>query len=177
MIFVWIIIFILKHLSNNVHFITNTLKTLDTIGYCQRPVFSLGVSQHMLENNKVCETLSSMGLWSCKIIMKGEKPLVTQSCVLSNAWFSGPQNLILRSQNQISLQNYFTSEGAVSQDGLYHQQLSITRLTCTFLYSFHNKHFNSPKRQIGRQHDPLKETFYSNMAVPCNVMLLEWSCW
>ena len=43
----------LKHLSNHMHFITNgykrlkTLKTLDDIGNCQRPVFSLGVSQHM----------------------------------------------------------------------------------------------------------------------------------
>ena len=35
-------------------FTTHCLKTLDTTGNCQRPVFSLGVCQH---NKKTCEKL------------------------------------------------------------------------------------------------------------------------
>ena len=34
------------------------LKTLDTIGNCQRPVFSLGVSQHMHKNYKSVKILA-----------------------------------------------------------------------------------------------------------------------
>ena len=50
------------------------LKTLDTIGNCQRPVFSLGVSQHM-HNKQTCETLSSICRQSCEMIMKEKTPL------------------------------------------------------------------------------------------------------
>ena len=31
------------------------LKTVDTIGNCQRPIFSLGVSQHMHKNTNLCK--------------------------------------------------------------------------------------------------------------------------
>ena len=44
---------------------------------CQRPVSSLGVSQHMNKNNKKPVEI-------CKITMK-EKNSVTRSCVLSDA--------------------------------------------------------------------------------------------
>ena len=48
-------ILLLTHLSNNMHFITNSsdprqrvpLKVVDTIGNCQRIAFTVGVSQHL----------------------------------------------------------------------------------------------------------------------------------
>ena len=45
------------------------LKTVDTIGKCQRLVLLLGVSQH-LHKKQTCENLSSIGRQSCEIIMK-----------------------------------------------------------------------------------------------------------
>ena len=57
---------------------------MDTIGNCQRPVFSLGVSQHMHKiTNR--ENLNSIGRQSCEITMKEKNTLVTRSCVLSDA--------------------------------------------------------------------------------------------
>ena len=47
---------------------------LNTIGNCQRPVFSLDVSQHM-HTKQNCENLSSFGHRSCDIIMKEKTPL------------------------------------------------------------------------------------------------------
>ena len=52
------------------------LKTLDTIGNCQRPVFSLAVSQHM-HKKQTCENLSLIGHRSCEITMKEKNTLVT----------------------------------------------------------------------------------------------------
>ena len=82
--------------SNNFHPWTLhlLLKTLDTFGCCQRPVFS---SQHMPKIKKICENLNSIGRRSREIIME-EKTLELRAfrCLIS-----GPQNLILRSLNQI----------------------------------------------------------------------------
>ena len=50
-------------------------------GNCQRPVFSIGVSQHMHKITK----LLKFGSQSCEIIMEEKTPLSKQSCVLSNA--------------------------------------------------------------------------------------------
>ena len=36
------------------------LRTLDTLGNCQRPVFSLGVSKHMLKDNKHVKILAQL---------------------------------------------------------------------------------------------------------------------
>ena len=101
------------------------LKTLGTIGNCQRPVFSLGVSQHMHN----ITNLSSIGRQSCKITMKEKLPL-SQEVVcfqIFETW-----NLILMSQNQIREQNFFfesclTSEGAVSHNVIFYPPLPITR--------------------------------------------------
>ena len=66
----------------NACFILGQLKTVYTIGNCQRPVFSLNVSQRI--KIQTCENLSSIiGLRSCEIIMKEKKTFVTRSCVLS----------------------------------------------------------------------------------------------
>ena len=60
--------------SQNSWYHRKLLKTRDTIGNCQRPVFSLGVSQHMHENTP-CENLSSIGCRSCEIIMEEKTSL------------------------------------------------------------------------------------------------------
>ena len=62
------------------------LKTLDTIGSCQRPVLSLGVSQLMHKSTN----LGNFELdWSSELRNNYERKntLVTWSCVLSDAWF------------------------------------------------------------------------------------------
>ena len=48
--------------------------------------------------------------------------LVKRSCVLSDAWF---QDLKF-DENYFFLENYFTSEGAVSHNVLYYQPFPIT---------------------------------------------------
>ena len=96
--------------------IAKGLKTLDTFGNCQRPVFSLGVSQHMhkitnlwkFELNywslcgfiKKIIVIQKIYFWNCEIIMKEKNPCHTNLCAFR--WLiSGPQILILRSRNQI----------------------------------------------------------------------------
>ena len=49
--------------------------------------------------------------------------MVTQSCVLSDAWFWDLKFV----EKYFFLENYVTSEGAVSHNVLYYQPLSITR--------------------------------------------------
>ena len=78
------------------------LKTLDTIGNCQRPVFSLGVSQHTcmhkITNLRKCELN-----WSSKLRDNKERtkhPCHTKLCAF-RCLISKPQILILRSRNQI----------------------------------------------------------------------------
>ena len=54
-----------------------TLKALDALGNCQRPVFSLGVSQHEWSiKQQICENLGSVGYRSCKRIMTEKHPWV-----------------------------------------------------------------------------------------------------
>ena len=70
--------------------------------------------------------------WSSELRDNYERKntLVTRSCVLSDAWF---RDLEFRSleikflENYFFLENYMTSEGAVSQIVLYYQTLPITR--------------------------------------------------
>ena len=55
-----------------------TLKTLDTIGYCQTSVFSLGVSQHMHKITNLWKfelDWSIIGRRTCEITMKEKTPL------------------------------------------------------------------------------------------------------
>ena len=83
------------------------LKTLDTIGNCQRPVFSLCVSQHMHKMTKqTCANLSSIGRRSCKISKEKNE---SNSCKITS--FS---------------KTTFTSEGAVSHNVLLYQPFPIT---------------------------------------------------
>ena len=61
-----------------------------------------------------------------------ENTLVTRSCVRLDGWVRGLKFLILGLEikfveNYFFLKSYGTSEGVVSHDVLYYQQLSITR--------------------------------------------------
>ena len=84
------------------YFVTrhNLLKTLDTIGNCQRPVFSLGVSQHM---HKITNLWKFELNWSLKLRDSSERkkhPCHTKFCGFK--WLiSRPQILNLGSRNQI----------------------------------------------------------------------------
>ena len=61
------------------------LKTLDTFGNCHRPVFLLGVSQHMHKTKHLWkfELKWASKLWD----NNGRNTLVTWSCVLWDTWF------------------------------------------------------------------------------------------
>ena len=62
------------------------INTLDTIGNYQRPVFSLGGSQHMHTITNLCKFKLNL---SSKLRDNNERKntIVTQSRVLSDAWF------------------------------------------------------------------------------------------
>ena len=98
------------------------LKAPDTLGNCQRPVVSLGVSQHM----HIIPNLWKFGLnWSSKLRENNgrKKHPCRTSCVLSDAWFRDlswgleiNSNILVR--NYFFLKNYVTSQGAVSHNVL-----------------------------------------------------------
>ena len=76
------------------------LKTVDTIGNCQRPVFSLGVSQHM---HKITNLWKFELDWSSELRDNYERkkhPCHTKLCAF-RCLISRPQILNLRSRNQI----------------------------------------------------------------------------
>ena len=62
------------------------LKAVDTIGNCQRLAFTVGVSQHM---HKITNLWKFKLNWLSKLqeINERKNTLVTQSCVLLDAWF------------------------------------------------------------------------------------------
>ena len=67
-----------------------------------------------------------------------KKKLVTQSCMLSDAWFQDLKFYIWGLEikfvkNYFFLQNYVTSEGAVSHIVLHYQPLPITRYQVGFM--------------------------------------------
>ena len=65
---------------------TKWLKKMDTIGNCQRPVFSLRVSQHM---HNITHLWKFELNWSSRLREnnKRQNTLVSRSCVLSDACF------------------------------------------------------------------------------------------
>ena len=67
--------------NDNIVPLSKALK--DSFGNCQRPVFSLGVSQHKCMNKQVCENVYSIGHRNFKRIKKNI--LVAQICVFSDA--------------------------------------------------------------------------------------------
>ena len=86
--------------SGNGPYYQFNLKTLDTIDNCQRPVFSLGVSQHM---HKITNLWKFELNWLSKLWDNNERkkhPCHTKLCAF-RCLISRPQILNLRSPNQI----------------------------------------------------------------------------
>ena len=77
------------------------VKTLDTIGNCQRPVFSLGVSQHMHKITNLWKFELNRSSELRDKIERKKDTLVTRSCVHLDGWFRDLKILNLRSRNQI----------------------------------------------------------------------------
>ena len=77
-------ILVFVFLQFSVLFHNTDLKTPDTFGDCQRPVFSLGVSQHMLNITNLWN-LNSIGCRSCEIIMEEKTPLYRPG-LLTQVW-------------------------------------------------------------------------------------------
>ena len=104
------------------------LKKLDTIGNCQRPGFSLGVSHHM---HKITNLWKFELKRSSKLRDNNERKniLVTWSCVF-RCLISRPRNskseVLKFVENYFCLKTYSTSEGAASHNVLYYQPLPIT---------------------------------------------------
>ena len=90
-----------------------TIKDTDTIGNCQWTVFSLGVSQHM---HKITNLWKFELNWSSKLRDNNER-----KNTLSDAWFRDLKSQfwgleIKFVENYFFLENYVTSEGAVSHN-------------------------------------------------------------
>ena len=122
------------HILYTQRLVLGCLHALDTIGDCQRPVFSLGVFQHnvhKITNLWTFELNIIVGFRSCEKIMEEKHHCHTKLCAF-RCFISGPKNLIMRSRNQIRgklpffSKTTFTREGAVSHNVLYYQQLPIT---------------------------------------------------
>ena len=117
------------------------LKALDTIGNCQSPVFSLGVSHHMHKIN-TCENLGSIGHRKLQDINEGKKhPFYTNLCAfrcLNKR--SGRKYFNIWVRNYLFLKIYVTSEGAVSQNVFYYQQLSIACYQVRFYAYYYFEH-------------------------------------
>ena len=68
--------------------------------------------------------------------MEEKNTIVTRTCVLSDAWFRDLKIYwgleILFVVNYFYLENYLTSEGAVSHNVFYYQQLSIACYQVSF---------------------------------------------
>ena len=77
------------------------LKTLETIGNCQRPVFSLGVSQHMHKITNLGKFKLNRSSKLRDNYKRKKHPSHRKLCAF-RCLISRPQILNLRSQNQIS---------------------------------------------------------------------------
>ena len=101
---------------------TNPLKTLDTFGNCHRPVFSHGVSQHM---HKIKKAVLSHEVVCFQML--------DFRCLISrpHAWGLEINSIILL-RNISFLKNLVISEGAISHNVLYYQQLAVAHYKVNF---------------------------------------------
>ena len=95
--------------------------------------------------------------------------------MLSDPWFPDPRFLNLRSQNQIVendffLENYVTSEGAVSHNVLYYQQLSITRYQVSF---YANNNLYCPLPILSTAFNVFNHSFVYAIVPPWKIFLLK----
>ena len=113
-----------------------SLKALNTFGGCQRPVFSLGVSQYIM--HKISSLWKSGLIWSLKLRENDERKNVIVGFKIV-CFQIGMKGILARSillfEWEITclfLKNYVTSEGADSQNVSYNQQLSVARYLVWF---------------------------------------------
>ena len=95
--------------------------------YCQRPVFSLGVSQQY----QTCENLNSVGCRSWERITDKQVVRFQMSRNRDLSWVLEFNSNILVG-NYFFLKNYVTSEGAVFHNVLYYKQLPIACYQVSF---------------------------------------------
>ena len=109
-------------------------KALDTFGNCQKPVFSLDVSQLYMHKRK-----KSVKIWIQFVIevawewwkKKSYLYVLSDTKKASGLMSFIDSNMSVR--NYFFLKNYISSEGAVSYNVLYYQKLSIARYKVIFL--------------------------------------------
>ena len=88
---------------------------------------------------QTCENLNSIGHWSCEIIMEEKHPYHTKLCVF-RCLISEPQNLILRSQNQICGKLPLSWKLCHFRGSRFSQCVILsTALPCWFQVSFYAK--------------------------------------
>ena len=98
-------------------------------------IFLLDVSQHLHKITNLCK-FGSNGHQVCKRIMTEKHPCCMTLCVfrcliIGFRWIF----LLIRMRNYLFLNEYFTSEGAVSHNVLCYQQLvSPNKLLCLQLF-------------------------------------------
>ena len=127
---------------NRCWYMYRALKTLETIGNCQRPVFSLGVAQHL---HKITNLWKFEVNRSSKLRDNNERkiPLSHEVVCFHMADFetSNSKSEVSKSnslKNTSFPKNYVTLEGAVSNNVFYYQQLPITRYQVRFYYNNNN---------------------------------------
>ena len=119
-------------LNNKINLCINFkgLEAPDTFGRCQRPVFSLWC----ILTHKICANLNSIGNRSCKRIMRRKKTPLSQIFVcfqMSNKRLQ-LKSVTIGVRTYLFVKNYVASEGAVSHNVLYYQQLSIAHYQVSF---------------------------------------------
>ena len=95
-----------------------SLKALYIFGNCQRPVFSVGESQLSIAVKNLLLKLHENNEKQNKFV-----------CFLMPQKASGQKSFNIRVRNYLFLKNYVTSEGAVSHNVVYYQQLSPLTVT------------------------------------------------
>ena len=117
------------------------LQTLDAIGNCQRLVFTVGVSQHMHQITNLWN-FELNRLSKLQDINERKNTLVAPSShevvCFQNLDFKTSKSISKVSKSNLWKitsfpKNFVTSEGAVSHNVLYYQQLSITHYQLRFI--------------------------------------------
>ena len=113
---------------------SSSVKAMEPIGNCQRPVL------YLVYLNILCRKYELNRSSELQDNNERKNTLVTQSCVLPDAWFRDLNFLIWGLkikllENYFFLKNYATAEGAVSHNVLGYQPLPITRYQVSFYAS------------------------------------------
>ena len=115
------------------------LKKLYTFSNCQRPISSLGVSQHLLcKKLQTYANFNLIGSRSFEIIMEENIPLSHEVVCFQMLLGTSKSNSEIKFMENYFFLKYVTSAGAVSHNVLYCQQLSIN---CFYQVSFYANNY------------------------------------